>query len=121
MRAALAFALVLVFALLVPSALAAADDAAGAGASASAGDDVSAPPAPRAAEGLLLLDRTDDAQTAIVALAQLEQQGLLGVDELARPLAPLPPSLRYQDAHPACDVDGDGVPDLVSNKLDLRS
>ncbi len=64
--------------------------------------------------------------------AQFEQQGLLppgtapGLGSDARAAAaatsrPLPPGLRYQDAHASCDLDGDGTEDVVMNEMALAS
>lgn len=63
---------------------------------------------------------------AVTVLAQLEQQGLFAPGTLAGALAaddagPLPPSRMYRDAHAVCDLDGDGVEDMVSNDLALAA
>src|SRR5438094_272459 len=80
-----------------------------------------APAVPPAVEAMLGLGGSDASGTAYAFLAQLEAQGAIPFGTITRPLAPAPPTLEYQDAHPACDVNGDGVTDLVSNRLDLTS
>lgn len=92
--------------------------------------------------GFPLLARDVDGGARAVALAQLEQQGLLapgatrlllaealeadaGASEGAAarkpPPKPRPPAHVYRDVHPVCDLDGDGVRDALSNDLTLLS
>lgn len=52
-------------------------------------------------------------------LGVLEKQGLLPEGLASAPNDFRAPKTLYRDLHPTCDLNGDGVPDLVSNDLDL--
>ncbi|MEA3202283.1 MAG: hypothetical protein QOE90_3711 [Thermoplasmata archaeon] len=58
-------------------------------------------------------------------LAQMERMGALppGATEAAAAAAVdgNAPRTTYRDVHATCDLDGDGVPDMISNDLDLRA
>src|SRR5581483_8779960 len=61
-----------------------------------------------------------------VFLAQMEHQGALPLGVLSTPPGEdasarsfRPPELTYRDFHASCDLNGDGVGDLISNDLEL--
>lgn len=63
----------------------------------------------------------DERFVRLAFLAQMEQQGLLSpgtVDAIAAP-EEAPPMLTYRNPQLICDMNGDGVEDVVSNDFDL--
>ncbi|HLE97887.1 MAG TPA: hypothetical protein VI997_10990, partial [Candidatus Thermoplasmatota archaeon] len=74
---------------------------------------------PVEAESLLALPSGDPEVARIAFLAQLARGGVVSDGVVAAAGNPLPPATVFQDAHPTCDLDGDGVSDGVSNDFAL--
>lgn len=84
-------------------------------------DEAFAPAGPVGLDYLLGLrtNGTHPAYLAATFFAQLETQGFLPDGAVAASAA-APPGRTYRDVHMTCDVDGDGVPDMISNDLELN-
>jgi hypothetical protein len=67
----------------------------------------------------------DEAYMRLALLAQLEQQGLLPMGTIQKLEAMAldqgygAPSWYYSDFHPVCDLNGDGIDDIIANEISI--